>query len=331
MEGLEYLSRFPFPGEVPGDRQAAGCPAACRHFLNDGAAFRLYNGEAPAFLAYPPVEYKWMRNNMLVLWVAVVLAVVTGNPVFAQAGYTDAAVGTVQTVTTAAGFKLASAFGPADQFYAVFRIFPLVPGKRYEAILTYDAGTDMGFAHSWVDGDPAAKDWASFVGIGSGTGSREMKGKEDRFLFTVDAGSTSNVLYVLVRSARPWPIRFAVTDKLSGVNRDSQNRWGYYYVTDFDLDRTAPFLLKRGGTVAATGPSGDSVPAARIIGPLSFSAGKMAGSLRLARISDREGVAWLRVERTGVEEILNAVFKGSEVKFARTVDCRLGASRSSSA
>jgi hypothetical protein len=31
----------------------------------------------------------------------------------------------------------------------------------------------------------------------------------------------------------------------AGLTRDSQDRWGYYYVTDFDFDRTSPFLLTR--------------------------------------------------------------------------------------
>ena len=84
------------------------------------------------------------------------------------------------------------------------------------------------------------------MGIGTGTGTREMKGKESKFLFTVDAKSTAAFLYLVLRSSKPWDIAMALADRLSGVNRDSQDKWGYYYVTDFDVDRTSPFLLTRG-------------------------------------------------------------------------------------
>ncbi|MGB4600472.1 MAG: hypothetical protein WBI04_10950 [Trichlorobacter sp.] len=39
------------------------------------------------------------------------------------------------------------------------------------------------------------------------------------------------------------PLRISL-QRSSGVTKDSQDRWGYYYVTDFDADRTASFLLK---------------------------------------------------------------------------------------
>ncbi len=269
-----------------------------------------------------------MARSVAVLAALLALAVFAGGGVgYAQAGYVDSPVGSTQAVTTVTGVKVHSSFGPPENYFAVFRVFPLVPGKRYEATLTYDAGSSISYGHCWVDGDPGAKEWHSFLGVGSGTGSRELKGKEERFLFTVDAASSSNVLYVLVSSNKPWPIRFGVTDRLSGLSRDSQDRWGYYYVSDFDDSKYSPFLLKRGGTVAppAAG-AGRPAAGARVLGPLAFSAGKMAGTLRLAWISEKEGVVWLRVEGTGVEELLNAVFKGSEVKFVRTVDCRLGAS-----
>jgi hypothetical protein len=73
-----------------------------------------------------------------------------------------------------------------------------------------------------------------------------MKGKESKFLFTVDANSTASFLYLVVRSSKPWELAMALSDRLSGVTRDSQDKWGYYFVSDFDVDRYAPFLLTRG-------------------------------------------------------------------------------------
>ncbi|MEI8225979.1 MAG: hypothetical protein WCG82_08625 [Bacteroidota bacterium] len=245
----------------------------------------------------------------------------------AETGFVDVPVNSVKQTTTKTGLGLPPSYGPPEHFYTVFRIFPLVPGKRYEATLTFDAGTDMGYAHNWQDGDPASRDSVSFVGIGTGSGSREMKNKEERFLFTVDPQSTANVLYVIMRSHKPWNIRFSVTDRLSGVTRDSQDRWGYYYVTDFDFNKTSPFLLKRGGYIAPQ-TSIDSGPAkTRVIGPLSFYAGQFAGTMKLAQFSEKEGIVWLKIDGTNVEEILNAVFIGNEVKFFRTIDCRFNIPR----
>jgi hypothetical protein len=98
--------------------------------------------------------------------------------------------------------------------------------------------TEIGYATAWVDGDPAGKDFASFVG--NGTGPRE------KFLFTVDPKSTAAFLYLVVRSNKPWRLGVGVSDRASSLTRDSQDTWGYYYVTDFDFDRTSPFLFTRG-------------------------------------------------------------------------------------
>ncbi len=245
----------------------------------------------------------------------------------AKMGFVDVPVNSVQQTTTVTGVGLPPAYGSPEQFYTVFRIFPLAPGKRYEATLTYDAGTDMGYAHNWQDGDPLSKDNVSFVGIGTGTGTRQMKDKEEKFLFTVDTKSTSNVLYVIVRSYKPWNIRFSVTDRLSGVTRDSQDRWGYYYVTDFDVNKTAPFLLKRGGYFTPQKAEGTPAAKTRMIGPLSFYAGQFAGTMKLAQFTESEGIVWLKIGGTNVEEILNAVFRGNEIKFVRTIDCRFNAPR----
>ena len=158
----------------------------------------------------------------------------------------DIGINTEKTVTTVRGLAgLPSALGSAEDYSAVLRIAPLAPGRKYEATLTFDAGTDIGYAHAWVDGSPYEKEWYSFVGIGTGTGSRELKGKQEKFLFTIDPKSTSGTLCLALRSNKAFTFRFGVTDKLTGANPNSQDRWGYYYVRDFDADRTAPFLLKR--------------------------------------------------------------------------------------
>jgi hypothetical protein len=136
--------------------------------------------------------------------------------------------------------------GGPEGHYVIFRLGPLAPARRYEATMTFDAGTDIGYGHSWIDGDPRGKDFASFVGIGTGTGTREMKGAEKKFLFTVDPKSTTAFVYVVLRSNKPFDLSMGLSDRLSGVTPNTQDRWGYTYVTDFDADRTAPFVMTRG-------------------------------------------------------------------------------------
>jgi hypothetical protein len=171
--------------------------------------------------------------------------------------YVDVQPGTAKSAATQTGYTwMPGPFGGPDQNYAVFRLGPLAAGRAYAVTLTYDAGSDIGYGHSWVDGDPAGKDWASLVGIGTGTGTRQMKGKEEKFFFTVDPKSTSNLLYLLVRSSRPWNLAVGLADRPAGLTRDAQDRWGYYYVTDFDFDRTSPFLLTRSAAAQpASGPA----------------------------------------------------------------------------
>ncbi|MGV8057475.1 MAG: hypothetical protein AB2L12_05505 [Smithellaceae bacterium] len=265
-----------------------------------------------------------------IIYITVFFLTIIGftTTVTAKTGFVDVPVNSAVQTRTITGIGLPPAYGPPEHFYTVLRIYPLVPGKRYEATLTYDAGTDMGYAYNWQDGDPTTKDSVSFVGIGSGTGSRELKNKEERFLFTVDPKSTSNVLYVIVRSYKVWDIRFAVTDKLSGVTRDSQDRWGYYYVTDFDFSKTSPFLLTRGGYIApATSAGVSSFAQAKIAGPLPFNAGQFSGTMKYARLSENEGIVWLKINGSNVEEIVNAVFHSNGIKFVRTMDCRFNVVR----
>jgi hypothetical protein len=183
--------------------------------------------------------------RFLAVLVCAVLAIACATA-SAVPSYVEVPMNGTRQVDTVTGFGLPSFFGSAAEYYAVFKLGPFAPGRRYEATLTYDAGTDIGYATAWVDGDPAGKDFASFVGIGTGTGTREMKGKEEKFLFTVDAKSTSGALYLVVRSNKPWRLGVGVTDRASSLTRDSQDTWGYYYVADFDFDRTSPFLLTRG-------------------------------------------------------------------------------------
>ncbi len=189
--------------------------------------------------------------NSLLLSLCVVLCAATAA---AQSGFVDVPVNSERSATTARGLTgLPASLGTADDYMVVLRIAPLRPGIRYEATMTYDEGTDIGFGHAWVDGNPYSPDWASFVGIGTGTGTQDRRDKQEKFLFTIDRQSTANTLYLSLRSSKPFTFRFGVSSRLSGVTANSQDRSGYYYVNDFDASRTAPFLLKR-GQVAVTPP-----------------------------------------------------------------------------
>ncbi len=190
-------------------------------------------------------------NRTSILPIVVLALLLPAALLSASPPYVEVLPGSVKSAVTQGGYPwMPGPLGGPDQQYAVFRLGPLASGKAYAVTLTYDAGTDIGYGHSWIDGDPAARDWASLVGIGSGTGTRELKGKEDKFLFTVDPKSTSNLLYLLVRTGKPWNLSVGLADRPAGLSRDSQDRWGYYYVTDFDFDRTSPFLLTRSGAAA---------------------------------------------------------------------------------
>jgi hypothetical protein len=165
---------------------------------------------------------------------------------FAQSSITEIPINTEKTVTTVLGVTgLHASFGSPDQYMAVLRIAPFAAGRRYEATLTFDAGTDIGYGYSLVDGNPFGKDWASMIGIGTGTGTREMKGKQEKCLFTVDPKSTANAIYLVIRTNKPFTFRYGVSDTLSGATPNSQDKWGYYYVSDFDANRTSPFIITR--------------------------------------------------------------------------------------
>ncbi|HOL60112.1 MAG TPA: hypothetical protein PLT64_09670 [Syntrophales bacterium] len=242
---------------------------------------------------------------------------------FAKAGFYDLPVNTSVEVTTMTGVELPRFYGPPEHYYAIFKIWPVVPGKKYEATLTYDAGDDMGFGVSWIDGDPSGQDSYSFVGIGTGTGTKYMPGAEKKYIFSVSPESTSNVIYMLVRSHRPWKIKFSVTDRLSGVTKNSQDKWGYYYVDEFPR----PFLLKRGGMMVEKIALDPTAGGVQIYGPFKIVTPSFRGTLKLLRYTPQKGVAWLRVEGTGVEEILEVEFKGEDFSFIRTLDCRFGKDR----
>jgi hypothetical protein len=155
------------------------------------------------------------------------------------------APGETRRADTARAAWMPSAFGSSTYHYIVFRLAPLAAGRRYEMTLTYDAGTDVSYALSWVDGDPAAADWRSFTGVGTSTGRQALPGKQEKYLFSVDAKSTSSAMYVVVRSDVPWNLSLSLTDKPTGVTPASKDKWGFFYVNDFDADRTSPFLLTR--------------------------------------------------------------------------------------
>ena len=187
--------------------------------------------------------------RILAVLICAMLAFVAGAA-SAAPKLVDVPVNGSRQAETVAGYGLPSFFGPADYHHQVFRLGPLSPGRRYEATLTFDAGTNIGYGTAWVDGDPSGKEYWSFVGTGTGTGTREMKGYEAKYLFSVDAKSTAPYLYLVVSSNKPWKLGVSVTDRLSGANPNTQNAWGYYYVTDFDADKNAPFLLTRGTATA---------------------------------------------------------------------------------
>ncbi len=165
----------------------------------------------------------------------------------AASGYIEVAPGSEKKTVTAAYLSMPNFFGGPDQLYAVYKLAPLAAGRKYEVTLTFDAGTDIGYAMAWVDGEPLGKDYASFLGTGTGTGTREMKGKKEKYRFTIDAKSTKTALYLIVRSNKPFEHSIGITDRLTGVSPSSQDAWGYYYVSDFDESRYSPFLLTRGG------------------------------------------------------------------------------------
>ncbi len=60
------------------------------------------------------------------------------------------------------------------------------------------------------------------------------------------------------------------------------------------------------------------------MGSFAFLTNSMRGTLRIVQFSDSQGIAWLNVEGTGIEEILNVAFSGGDVRFSRVVDCRFG-------
>jgi|GEM_PF-805733 len=254
----------------------------------------------------------------------------TINVIEAKTGYYDLTVNSSINVTTLRDVEISRGYGPPDYYYAVFKIWPVTAGKRYEATLTYDAGDNIGFGVCWVDGDPSTKDHFSFVGIGTGTGTKYMPGVEKKYLFSISPESTSNVIYVVVSSGKAWQIKFSVTDKPSGVTRESKDRWGYYYVEELDKDRNgnfSPYVLKRGEMMAEKTGISISGTETRFYGPYKIVTPSGGGTIKILRYAPTKGIAWLRMEGAGFDEILDVNFKGRDFDFFRTLDCRLGHAR----
>ncbi len=254
----------------------------------------------------------------LALAVALLLAFGLAQTASAEVFY-DLPVNSAKSIVTE-NATLPTGFGPRNQYYVVFRIGPVVPGKRYEATLGFQSGSDTGFGMAWVDGDPRQK-YASFLGIGSQTGTGQVRPMETKYLFSVDPRSTSDVLFLVIRSDKPWNINMTMADRTT-VTRDSRDRWGYYNVTDFDFDKNSPFLLTRGGQFAAAGPGGKS--SFRILGPFNLQGQGLRGTIKIAQISDSQGAVWLNIEGGGIEEVMNVEFQGDDFKFTRSLDCRQG-------
>lgn len=72
---------------------------------------------------------------------------------------------------------------------------------------------------------------------------------------------------------------------------------------------------------------GPSAAGARVWGPYNFVTPSFRGTVKFLRYSADKGIAWLRVEGTGVDEILEVEFRGDEFSFIRTLDCRFGKER----
>jgi hypothetical protein len=152
------------------------------------------------------------------------------------------------TAMTATGIKLPTGFGSPEEFYAVFRVSGLQAGVKYQATIAYDGGTDIYYGMSWLDGNPLLPDWNSFGGIGSGTGSgKVMPGYEQTHLFTTDPKSTKGVIYLVVRSGKPWTISMTVTVTAAkaGIDRNTKNNYDYYAVEDWTKENTVLFLLTK--------------------------------------------------------------------------------------
>lgn len=185
---------------------------------------------------------------MKILFISL-LALCCTSTMIAQEQFLDIHINSEKSVTTSLGLiGLSESFGSPDEYKIILRISQLKPGQRYEATITYDAGPEnsIHYSHGWVDGNPYANNWHSFIAIATGTGDREAKkGKQDTFIFTIDPKSTSNTLYIPLRSNKPFSFRFSITDSLTGVNPNSLDRWGETYVKDFDEIKAAPFILQR--------------------------------------------------------------------------------------
>lgn len=167
------------------------------------------------------------------------------SALIAALGPVAVAVGGEVNLLTVRGYALPNAFGGQERFHSVVRLGPLEPGRRYEFTLTYDAGDNIGYGVSWVDGNPLGSTYRNFVGTGTGTSTRNMPGYQEKSLFSIDAKSTSRYLYVVIGSSVAWKCRIGLSGTPSGVTPESRNQWGYTYVSDFDASRYSPFLLER--------------------------------------------------------------------------------------
>lgn len=180
-----------------------------------------------------------------VLLYSMVVFLAVAAALAAAPGPVNVAVGGEVSLTTVKGYPLPGFFGGPDRFYSVVRLGPLEPGRRYEFTLTYDAGDNIGYGVSWEDGNPLESNYKHFLGTGTGTSTRVMPGYQEKSLFTVHPNSTSRYLYVVINSSVAWKCRVGITATLSGATPASMNKWGYYFVNDFDANRYSPFLLER--------------------------------------------------------------------------------------
>jgi hypothetical protein len=149
--------------------------------------------------------------------------------------------------TTAPGLKLPSAFGDPAQNFLVVRITGLKKAVKYQAAFSWEGNTGINYGMTWVDGNPFVKDWRNLGGIGSGTGTGEelRPGYDTYQLFTTDPKSKKSVIYLVIRSDKPWTISLSVSPAAAGISRETKNSYGYYAVDDWTNGDTVTFELTR--------------------------------------------------------------------------------------
>ena len=184
-----------------------------------------------------------MKHFTLLFCLVLVVVFITAEP---MPGFYQAQLNKTVTITTVKGLPLPSSFGGPDYYYAVVQVQGLKPGMKYMVTLIYEGGTGIDYGFCWVNGNPLTKDWYSFVGIGSGTGTGKlMPGYTIYHVFAVDPKSTSDTIYFTVRSNKPWSIQCTINPAKPEITRNTQNSYGYYCVDDLTNEEKIFYLLDK--------------------------------------------------------------------------------------